>query len=185
MEMEKTTAGQGLGIAGLVLGILAIPLGIIPCTFIFGLVFGITGIVFGAIGYTQAKKANGPVGLTIGALAVSIVGTCFALIWTLLVVSTQNLKWLNFQKNLNHIDKTVKHSEELEKAFKTFGREMEDVLKDLEDSDSNDVNIEINLEESLKGLTKEEKAKKLGKAAGKALKEFVKEVQDTVSVNKQ
>ncbi|MBN2613113.1 MAG: DMT family transporter [Bacteroidales bacterium] len=184
MEQEKTTAGQGLGIAGLVLGILAIPLGIIPCTFIPGLLLGVTGIVFGAVGYTQAKKANGPVGLTIGALAVSIVGTCFALIWALAVVSTTNLNWLNFQNNIHKFDKTVKHSEELEKAFESFGEEMEDVLKELEEGDSVHEKIEIDIDESLKGLSDEEKARKIGKAAGKALHEFVKEVKDTSSTDK-
>ncbi|MFO7658382.1 MAG: hypothetical protein R6W78_15090 [Bacteroidales bacterium] len=181
MEQEKTTAGQGLGIAGLVLGILAIPLGIFPCTFIPGLLLGVTGIVFGAVGYSQAKKANGPVGLTIGALAVSIVGTCFALIWTLAVVSTTNLNWLKLQQNIHKFDKTVKNTKELEKAFESFGEEMEDVLKELEESDTVNEKIEIDIDESLKGLSDEEKARKIGKAAGKALKEFVKEVKDTSS----
>ena len=179
MEQEKTSAGQGLGIAGLVLGIMAIPLGIFPCTFFLGLVFGITGIVFGAVAYTQAKKANGPEGLAIGALSVSIVGTCFALLWTVAVISKQNFGLFNLEKNLRHIDKSVKHTEDLEKAFESFGDEMEDVLKDLEENDSIDTNIEIDLDESLKGLTDEEKAQKLGKAAGKAVKEFVKELKDT------
>ncbi len=185
MDQEKTTAGQGLGIAGLIFGILAIPLGIIPCTFIFGLVFGIIGIVFAAVGYTQAKKANGPEGLAIGALSVSIVGTCFALFWTLAIVSKQNFRWLNLQQNLHHIDKSVKHTEDLEKAFENFGDEMEDVLKDLEEKDSIDSTLTIDLDESLKGLTDEEKARKLGKAAGKAVKEFVKEIQDTTKTEKK
>jgi hypothetical protein len=184
LEQEKTTSGQGIGIAGLVLGILAIPLGIIPCTFVFGLVFGVIGIVFGTVAYTQAKKANGPVGLATGALTVSVVGTCIALIWTLAVVSKQNFRWTKYQQHLHNIDKTVRQTENLDKAFKSFGDELEDVLEELEDEDSMNVNIDIDLNGKLKKLSDEEKARKLGKAAGKAVKEFIKEINDTVKIEK-
>jgi hypothetical protein len=184
LEQEKTSSAQGLGIAGLVLGILAIPLGIIPCTFILGLVFGVTGIVFGAVAYNQAKKVNGSLGVATGALAVSIVGTCIALIWTMAVVSTQNFKWLNLRQNIHKIDKTVKHSDDLDKAFDSFGDELENVLEELEENDSVDMHIELDLDKSLKGLSDEEKARKLGKAAGKAVKVFIKEVKDTSKAEK-
>ncbi|MBN2214887.1 MAG: DUF4190 domain-containing protein [Bacteroidales bacterium] len=177
-EQERTSYGQGLGIAGLILGILAIPLGIIPCTFVFGLVFGVTGIVLGAVAYTQAKKANGPVGLAIGALTVSIVGTCIALIWTMLVVSAPDFKWVDLQHKLENIDKAVKKTEEIDKAFESFDEEMEDILEDLEENDTT-LHLEIDLDESLEGLSEEERARKLGKAAGKAVKEFIREVRDT------
>lgn len=78
MEEHRTTAGQGLGIAGLVLGILAIPMGIIPCTFYIGIVFGIIGIVLSLVALSQANRGNGPRGLIIAALACSIVGLIFA-----------------------------------------------------------------------------------------------------------
>ncbi len=181
-EQEKTSYGQGLGIAGLVLGILAIPLGIIPCTFVFGLVCGITGIIFGAVAYTQAKKVNGPVGLATGALAVSIVGTCIALIWTLLVVSTPNFKWVNLKHKLENIDKAVKKTDNIEKAFESFDEEMEDILEELEEDDSLNMHLDIDIDESMKGLTDEEKARKLGKAVGKAMKEFIREVKDTTEL---
>ena len=185
LEQEKTSSGQGLGIAGLVLGILAIPLGIIPCTFVFGLVFGVTGIVLGAVAYNQARKVNGSVGVATGALAVSIVGTCIALIWTFAVVSTPNFRWVNIQRKLEKIDKTVKRTENLDKAFDSFGEELEDVLEELEEGDSVDMHIDIDLDESLKGLSDEEKARKLGRAAGKAVKEFIKEVKDTSKTEEQ
>jgi hypothetical protein len=81
MEEQKTTAGQGLGIAGLILGVMAIPLGIIPCTFYLGIVFGITGIVLSLVAFSQASRGFGPKNLIIAALVCSIIGLCFATVW--------------------------------------------------------------------------------------------------------
>lgn len=81
MEEIKNTAGQSLGIAGLVLGILAIPLGIIPCTFILGILFGVTGIVLCIVALSQANRANGQKTLIIMALVCCILGLSFAAAW--------------------------------------------------------------------------------------------------------
>ena len=81
MEQQRSNAGQGLGIAGLVMGILAIPMGIIPCTFYLGILFGIVGIVLGAVALTQANRGYGPKGLIIAALICSVVGLTFASVW--------------------------------------------------------------------------------------------------------
>jgi hypothetical protein len=78
MEEHRSTAGQGLGIAGLILGILAIPLGIFPCTFYLGLLFGIMGIILSLVALSQAKRGYGPKSLIIAALVCSIVGLTFA-----------------------------------------------------------------------------------------------------------
>ena len=81
MEEPKSTAGQGLGIAGLILGILAIPMGIIPCTFYIGILFGIIGIVLSLVALSQARRGYGPKSLIIAALVCSIVGLTFASVW--------------------------------------------------------------------------------------------------------
>jgi hypothetical protein len=178
MEQPKTNAGQGLGAAGLIFGILAIPLGILKCTFLLGLFFGVIGIVFGSVALSQAQKGNGTTGLPIGALSISIFGTCIALFWTIYIVSDKdNIKWYNLQKNVKKIDEFTKDVDNLEETFESFGEEMENVLEELEDSLDGDIDDKI--EKSLEGLSDKEKAKKLGKAAGKALKEFVREVDDT------
>jgi hypothetical protein len=78
MEEHKSTAGQGLGIAGLVMGIMAIPMGIIPCTFYIGVIFGIIGIVLSLVALSQAKRGFGPKTLIIAALICSIIGLTFA-----------------------------------------------------------------------------------------------------------
>lgn len=81
MEEHKSTAGQGLGIAGLVMGILAIPMGIIPCTFYIGIIFGLIGIILSIVAFSQANRANGPKGFIIAALVCSIIGLTFASAW--------------------------------------------------------------------------------------------------------
>jgi hypothetical protein len=81
MEEYKSTAGQGLGIAGLVLGIMAIPMGIIPCTFYIGIIFGVIGIVLSLVALSQANRGYGPKNLIIAALICSIVGLTFASVW--------------------------------------------------------------------------------------------------------
>ncbi len=177
MDQDTGNTGQSLGIAGLVLGILAIPLGIIPCTFILGLVLGVTGIVFGAVGYTQAQKTKSSTSLPLGALTVSIVGTCIALLWTPLLVPRHTFDFHNLQKNIHKIEKKSKELDNLNNVFDSFDSELEEVLIELEDSLN--IKIDSQLNQSLKGLSDEEKAKKIGKAAGKAVKEFLKEVSDT------
>ena len=81
MEEQRSNAGQGLGIAGLVLGIMAIPMGIIPCTFYLGILFGIIGLVLSIVALTQAHRGYGPKGLIIAAMICSVVGFSFASVW--------------------------------------------------------------------------------------------------------
>jgi hypothetical protein len=180
-NQQKTNAGQGLGIAGLVLGILAIPLGMIPCTFVAGLVFGAAGIVLGAIGFSQARQGNGSTGLTIAALSVSIVGFCFALIWTVLVMSSKG-PMRELGRRLHKIEKNKDYEEDFKTEFKKeFGKDLEGTLDSLEDN-LNATGDSIS--KNLNAMPDEEKARKVGKAAGKALKEFMNEMKDTTKVGK-
>jgi hypothetical protein len=91
MEEQRSNAGQGLGIAGLVLGIMAIPMGIIPCTFYLGILFGIVGIVLSIVALTQANRGFGPKGLIIAAMICSVVGLTFASLWGF-VISTHGTR---------------------------------------------------------------------------------------------
>ena len=147
MTEQKTSAGQGLGIAGLVLGILAIPLGIIPCTFIAALIFGIVGIVLSSIGLSQATRNNAAKGLIIAALVCSILGTSFALIWGLTIGKGTQI----FHKALKE-EFREEFGKELEKAVKEFGEEMEDAFEELEENtEENADTLEDKLEEITDG----------------------------------
>ncbi len=118
MEEPRSTAGQGLGIAGLVLGILAIPLGIIPCTFFMGILFGIIGTVLSIVALSQANRAYGAKGLIIAALICSIVGLTFASVWG-----------ITFSKGGAKVIKEIIRDGD---AFKDFGRDFEDAVEDFE-----------------------------------------------------
>lgn len=122
MEEPKSTAGQGLGIAGLVLGILAIPMGIFPCTFFIGILFGIIGIVLCLVALSQANRGAGPKTLIIAALVCSIVGLTFASLWGF---------------TLSHggakvIREIMRDGEFPREALEEIGRDAGDELRDLE-----------------------------------------------------
>jgi hypothetical protein len=122
MEEHRSTAGQGLGIAGLVMGILAIPMGIFPCTFYIGIVFGIIGIVLSLVALSQANRGYGPRNLIIAALICSIVGLTFASVWGF----TLSRNGARFVKEI------LRENAEGERPFDEFRKEAKDVLEDLE-----------------------------------------------------
>lgn len=81
MEEQRSNAGQGLGIAGLVLGIVAIITGVIPCTFFLGILLGIMGIVLSIVALIQANRGFGRKGIIVAALACSLIGFVVASVW--------------------------------------------------------------------------------------------------------
>ncbi len=147
MTEQKTNAGQGMGIAGLVLGILAIPLGIIPCTFVAALIFGVVGIILSSIGLSQATRNNAAKGLIIAALVCSILGTSFALFWGLALGKGSKVLHNVFKQELRE-----EFGKELEEAVKEFGEEMEDAFEEYEDKVQENADT---LEEKLEEITDE------------------------------
>ena len=141
MEEQKSNAGQGLGITGLVLGILAIPLAIIGCTFVLALLLGAAGIVLSAVGLHQANTSNGMKGLPIAGLAVSLTGMCIALLWGFLIASSVMEGGKYWTRHGPHIfDKIGKEIEkgmgdkfdEMEKQLEDVGDDLERTLEELE-----------------------------------------------------
>ncbi|NQT58414.1 MAG: hypothetical protein HQ557_05475 [Bacteroidetes bacterium] len=180
MEEQKTSAGQGLGVAGLVIGILAAILALIPCIGWIAIIPGVIALALTLVAFSQANKGNGSKGVIIGALVVSIIAISIGIIQIIFfaAVATEggNIK--------NKIEKVAKKfenefegeygkdiEEAVDDAFEDVGKSMEKIGEDLEET------MERLEEDS--DLTDEEKAAKLGKAAGKAMKEFVKELEDT------
>ena len=149
-ESTNTSAGMGLGIAGLVLGILSIPFGIMGCTFIMALIFGILGITLSAVAYSQAKQAGGPTGLIVAALIISILGTSFAL---LRVTHTASDRVDTLQHWKEKLEELEDQSDEIELNF-------EDAFREGFEEEYGD-EFEKSMEEELESLEKElEKAGK-------------------------
>jgi hypothetical protein len=142
MEEKRSTAGQGIGIAGLILGICAVPLAIIPCTFPLALLFAAAGIILSAVGMAQASRANGPKGLPVSGLVVSVIGMMIALMWGLFIASSihDDGKAIK-QEILDQISKKVEENiddtfDDIDKEFEEIGDDMEEVLEDLELEDT-------------------------------------------------
>ena len=176
MEEQKTSAGQGLGVAGLVIGILAAILAMIPCVGWIAIIPGVIALALSLVAFSQANKGNGSKGVIIGALVVSIIAISIGLVQIVFfaAVATEggNIK--------NKIEKVAREFgdefedeygkdidealEDVEKSIEEIGEDMEETMEKLEEDDE---------------LSDDEKAAKMGKAAGKAMKEFVKELEDT------
>ncbi len=128
MNEQNSTAGQGLGVAGLIMGIIAIPLGLIPCTFLVALVFGIVGIVLSSIALSQANRYNSPKGIIIAALVCSVLGFSFALTWGIALKNSSPI--------IKKIIYEIKKEGDFDEVFNDLENEAEDVLKDLEEEKS-------------------------------------------------
>jgi hypothetical protein len=84
-EVRKSTAGQGLGVAGFVIGIVALILSFIPCLGMYALVPGIIALIFSIIAFSQASSAKTSRGLIISALVISVLATSIAS-WQMMMI---------------------------------------------------------------------------------------------------
>lgn len=158
-EQEKTTAGQGFGIASLILGIVALLIALIPCIGLFALIPGIVAIVLAIVGLSQASKANGAKGVIIAGLVISIIGTTLAAIW--LMFFSAGGAFLN----------EIKDNPEIEGLFEEIIEDISDEIKDsktieitIEGGDTED--LEKTLEDLEKGETPEESETEPGDSVG-------------------
>lgn len=138
MEEQRSTAGQGIGIAGLILGICAVPLAIIPCTFPLALLLAAGGIILSAVGLSQASRVIGAKGLPVAGLVVSIIGMMIALMWGLFIATaidhdTKFWKEGIIEKISKKVEKNIEGTfEDIDKEFEKIDKDLENVLDDLE-----------------------------------------------------
>ncbi|UCG28930.1 MAG: hypothetical protein JSV24_06095 [Bacteroidales bacterium] len=131
MEEQKSTAGQGLGIAGLILGIIAFIFAFIPCFGWVALIPGFIAVALSIVALTQANKANGAKGLIIAALVVSIIATSVAIL--------QGFLFAGILSEGSHIKDRIERAiddeigTDLEEVFEDVEQEMEKALEDLEE----------------------------------------------------
>jgi hypothetical protein len=131
MEEQKSTAGQGFGIAGLILGIIAFIFAFIPCFGWVALIPGIIAIALSIVALSQANKANGAKGLIIAALVVSIFGTSVAILQGFIFAGIlhEGPRWKNQIERV--LDEEI--GEELQDAFEDVEDELEEALEELEE----------------------------------------------------
>ena len=124
-ESTQTTsnAGKGFGIAGLVLGLIALIFSFIPCLGMYAIFPGVLAIILAAVALMQANKGNGPKGLIIAALIVSLIGTAVAVYQYSVLKEAASA----FTGELEGIKENL---EELEEA----GKDLEDAMRDLENN---------------------------------------------------
>jgi hypothetical protein len=129
-----SSAGKGLGIAGLVLGILAAIISFIPCLGTWAIVPGIIAIILSAISLSQASKAGASKGLAIAGLVCGIVGTAIAG-WQWYVLSSGAMQAADILKDsglMDSLNKAMENSGMLD----SLNQAMEE-MKDIADSANN------------------------------------------------
>jgi hypothetical protein len=125
-QAAKTRAGEGFGIAGLILGILALIVAFIPCIGLIALVPGIIAVILSIVALMQANQGNGAKGLIIAALVISILATCIAAIWGIVLggVARDGHRWQDRIERI--VDRADEESlKDLGTSLKEIGEEME------------------------------------------------------------
>lgn len=124
MNVEvKTTAGQAMGIVGIVLGVISLILAFIPCIGFVALLPAALALIFSVISIIQASNGYGSKGLGIGALIVSVLSIFLSVIWLTVITGGNSL--------LKELDKNPDKIE-------IFGKELEKEL--------NNANVQIRIE---------------------------------------
>lgn len=179
MNVEtKTTAGQAMGIIGIVLAVISLILAFIPCIGVVAFLPGALALVFSIISIVQAANGYGSKSLGIGALIVSLISILLAAVWLAVFSGTMMLA----DKAIRNSDKIEIFGEEFGKAFEKEMGKKDVHIKIISDSLENALReLEKDLE-NMDGRTDEEKARQAGQAAAKALKKSSKIVIDTDSV---
>lgn len=137
MDQEtRTTAGQVMGIIGIVLAVISLILAFIPCIGIVAFLPAGIAIIFSVVSIVQATNGYGSKSLGIGALVVSIISVLVAAIWLSIIASSGN------------------GSTKIEAFSKEFSREFRRGIKDgFEDEDHATIRVESDsLEKTLREL---------------------------------
>lgn len=131
----KSSAGKGLGIAGFVLGLLALIFSFVPCLGMYAMFPGIIAIILAAVAFMQANKGNGPKGLIIAALVVSVIGTGVAIYQYMQLKDAVETIGDGLQE-LENMDDA-----ELEQAFEDAFSELEEELEnEMDEEDGGEEN---------------------------------------------
>jgi len=166
MEENTRNTGHGMGVAALIMGIISIVVAFIPCIGLLAFFTAIVAIVLGAIGISQASRAQAPRGMGLGGLITGALA---------LVISVAQIVF--FAGFSNRIDFLGERFEEaLEEVQKS-------VMEDIETGDFKitieDGEDKIEIEGSARMKNLKEKLEKLEKLEGLEEEEGKQEESDT------
>lgn len=136
MNIQRTNAGQGLGIAGLIIGIVSLIIAFIPCVGVFAFFPALISIILSAVGLSQASRSNGARGLTLSALIISALALGLSLVWPLFFA-----KLAKDSGDLKEVIEEVINNEEFQEGFR-------DALEDVENElDEVDIDVRVNVDD--------------------------------------
>ncbi len=118
MEENVKNTGHGMGVAALIIGILSVIVALIPCLGLMAFFTAIVGVVLGAIGISQASRAEAPKGMALGGLITGAVA--------LLISIAQIVFFAGFS------DRIGVFGDQLEEALEDVQK---DVMRDFESGD--------------------------------------------------
>lgn len=127
---QSSTAGQGLGIAGLILGVLALLIAFIPCIGVLAVVPGAVALILSILGMTQANRGDGSKGLVVAALVLSILSVVVAVAWGVFFAGSAT--FFNRISDEIRVELEQEMGEDFDEAFEDFGKELEETLEELE-----------------------------------------------------
>ncbi len=123
MEENIKNTGHGMGVAALIIGVLSVIVAFIPCLGLMAFFTAVVAVVLGAIGISQASRAEAPKGLALGGLITGAVA--------LMISIAQIVFFAGFS------DRIGVFGDELEEALENVQRDV------MEDFGSGDFRITI------------------------------------------
>ncbi|HKL67811.1 MAG TPA: DUF4190 domain-containing protein [Bacteroidales bacterium] len=118
MEEKTQNTGHGMGVAALIIGIISIVVAFIPCLGLLAFFTAVVAIVLGAIGISQASRANAPKGTAIGGLVTGGLA--------LFITIAQIVFFASFSDRMDFA------GDRIEEIFEDIG---DDVMEDMENSE--------------------------------------------------
>lgn len=127
-EVQKSNAGQSLGVAALILGIVGLLGGLFPCTAIFavGIILGAIALILGAIGMSKAKNGGGKKGLPMTGLIIGILAIVANIGWYAFIGAAGNA--------LEDIANDPAAQEEFENQMNDAFNQLEEAAEEAEES---------------------------------------------------
>lgn len=152
--MDTNKPSNTLAIIGLVLGSIAIVFSFIPCVGTLAFIPGIVGVILGVIAFLKAKDNGHPRGLSITAIAISLVACAISVF--------QIYAFGNMTSEMKSNLKEYTNCVELVTDFKNVQNEMKVLTQEMEENNASFSNISKIAKLGFKLENIQEQSEKLG-----------------------